>query len=292
MVQTNLIKDMLEKISGTTVEFVTVVTTGDQIQDRSLAEIGGKGLFVKGLEDALIQNKADIAMHSLKDVPPSLEDGFCISAVIARHSPCDVLVSNKYKSIEELPLGAIIGTSSVRRKAATLNMRPDLNIKMIRGNVDTRLSKLDSGEVDALILAEAGLNRLGLDDRIAQVFSLESFVPSVGQGVIAIECLSVRRDIIEILKHLNDPATFSRITAERAMNNALKASCTSPIGSFAEIKNNELCLHGTVWSLDGKYKIETLQVGKIEDAEKIGQQAALDLESKGARALLDSGVSS
>ncbi len=291
MVQTRQIMAELEAIiPGVEIELVEIITTGDQIQDRSLAELGGKGLFIKGLEEALLAGRADIAMHSLKDVPPSLDKEFCIPAVLKRHSPHDALVSSKYSSIDELPAGAVIGTSSVRRKAALLHMRPDLDIRMVRGNVDTRLRKLDEGEYDALILAEAGLVRLGLGDRIRERLPLSVCMPSVGQGVIAIECLSTREDMIEALKPLNDAETFARITAERAMNHALKASCTSPVGSFAEITESGLKITGVIWSLDGRHRIQTEQLGKLEDAELLGQMAASDLRRQGSADLLKTPV--
>jgi hydroxymethylbilane synthase len=287
MVQTRqIIAELQAKIPDLEIELTEIVTTGDKIQDRSLAELGGKGLFIKGLEEALIAGSADIAMHSLKDVPPNLEPAFCIPAVLARHSPHDALVSEKYSSIDALPDGATVGTSSVRRKAALLRMRPDLNVQMVRGNVDTRLKKLHDGEFDALILAEAGLTRLGFADKIKQVLPLDVFAPSVGQGVIAIECLSTRPDVIEMLKKINNPETFARITAERAMNSALKASCTSPVGSFAEVIDGALHLRGVVWSPDGRQRIETHQSGRLEDAKIVGELAANDLNAKGALELL------
>ena len=287
MIQTELIIETLKNVfPDIKLEIFPILTTGDKIQNRSLAELGGKGLFIKGLEEALLEGKADLAMHSLKDVPPSLEESFCIPAVLKRHSPHDVLVSSKYDTIADLPAGAIVGTCSVRRKAALLRIKPDLEVKVVRGNVDTRLKKLDEGEFDALILAEAGLNRLGLDNRVKEQLSLETFTPSVGQGVIAIECLSSRKDVIEVLKAINDEETFARITAERAMNSALKASCTSPVGSYAVVDGDLLVLKGVVWSADGSQRIETEQSGPLARAEAVGQLAAEDLIKQGALEIL------
>lgn len=287
LVQTDLIIAALQhQYADLKIEKVEVVTTGDQIQDRSLAELGGKGLFVKGLEECLLSDEADIAMHSLKDVPPKLDDEFCIAAVLERQSPHDVLVSEKYANITALPAGAIVGTSSVRRKAALLQLRSDLDIRMIRGNVDTRLKKLSDGQFDAIILAEAGLKRLGLERHIKEVLALDSFTPSVGQGIIAIECLQKRPDLIELLQKVNHAPTYAIMSAERAMNHALNASCNSPVGSFATISSDKLHLYGVVWSLDGLKKIETRQSGSIKDAEKIGVLAAKDLIQKDAMQLL------
>jgi hydroxymethylbilane synthase len=287
LIQTNLIIAALQhQYADLKIEKVEVLTTGDQIQDRSLTELGGKGLFVKGLEEHLLSGEADIAMHSLKDVPPKLDDDFYIAAVLERQSPHDVLVSEKYDSIAAIPPGAIVGTSSVRRKAALLHLRSDLDIRMIRGNVDTRLKKLSDGQFDAVILAEAGLKRLGLEQHIKEVLALDSFTPSVGQGIITIECLQSRRDLIELLQKINHVPTYAIMSTERAMNRALNASCNSPVGSFATISADKLHLYGVVWSLDGLQKIETRQSGSIQDAEKIGVLAAEDLVRKGAIRLL------
>ena len=287
LVQTQqIISKLQNKHPHLSIEKVEVLTAGDQIQDRSLAELGGKGLFIKGLEECLLSGTADIAMHSLKDVPPKLDDAFCIAAVLERQSPHDVLVSEKYVSIAALPAGAIVGTSSVRRKAALLHLRSDLDIRMIRGNVDTRLKKLSDGPFDAVLLAEAGLKRLGLEQHIKEVLALDSFTPSVGQGIIAIECLQSRHDLIELLQIINHVPTYAIMSAERAMNRSLNASCNSPVGSFATISSDRLHLYGVVWSLDGVQKIETRQSGSIQDAEKIGVVAAEDLILQGAIRLL------
>lgn len=287
LVQTRqIISELHEKHPKLNMEIVEVLTTGDQIQDRSLAELGGKGLFVKGLEEKLLSADADIAMHSLKDVPPQLDDAFCIAAVLKRQSPHDAFVSEKYDSIAALPPGARVGSSSVRRKAALLHLRQDLDIKMIRGNVDTRIKKLQDNQFDALILAEAGLRRLGLEQHIKEVLSIEAFPPSVGQGIIAIECLQQRSELITVLQSINDTKTFTEMHAERALMRALHASCTSPVGCFAAITANTLSLMGVVWSPDGSQRIQTQQVGAIEDAEEIGVTAAKDLMQQGAMALL------
>src|SRR3990167_5334801 len=283
LVQTHQVRDLLlQHYPALKVELIPMTTTAYQLQHQSLAALGGKGLFIKKLEEALLANHADIAVHSLKDVPPSLEEPFCLPAVLERHSPFDAFISPQYKTIEQLPLNATVGTSSVRRKAALLNLRPDLNVNMIRGNVGSRLKKLDAGKYDALILAEAGLTRLGLTKRIRCILSPKLFTPSVGQGVIAIECLKSRVEVIEKLTPLNHSETYQCITAERTMNQKLFASCTSPIGSFAHIHQGHLELKGVVWSQDGQHTLKTIQSGLADQAIMIGEQAAQDLKSQGA----------
>jgi hydroxymethylbilane synthase len=283
LVQTHLvIQTIKEKHPQVDFEIVEVITSGDRIQDKSLVDLGGKGLFIKALEEKLLSKEADIAMHSLKDMPPQLDDAFYIAAVLKRHSPNDAFISERYDSIEDLPIGATVGTSSIRRQAALLHLRPDLSVQMIRGNVDTRLRKLKEGLYDAVILAEAGLVRLGLEKHIKQVLSTDLFPPSVGQGIIAIECLRNRSDLIDLLQPINDQETYHRMIAERAMNRALNASCSSAVGSFATITKDVLQLTGVVWQHDGSQKITTIQSGNPLDAEKIGLLAAEELKQKGA----------
>lgn len=287
LVQTQqILSELQKKHPQLKIDILEVLTTGDKIQDTSLAALGGKGLFVKGLEEKLLSKEADFAMHSLKDVPPQLDDAFCIAAVLKRQSPHDAFVSEKYDSIAALPTGAIVGSSSVRRKAALLHLRPDLDIRMVRGNVDTRLKKLQDHQFDALILAEAGLKRLGLEQHIKEVLSIEAFPPSVGQGIIAIECLQQNADLISLLQTINDKKTFTQMCAERSLMRALSASCTSPVGCFATIEVHALHLMGVVWSPDGKQRIQAQQSGAIEEAEKIGALVAQDLITQGARTLL------
>jgi hydroxymethylbilane synthase len=287
LTQAHFIQRQLQKqYPNVLIELVEMNTTGDKIQDRPLAAIGGKGLFVKTLEEAMLQNRADFAVHSLKDVPPELPAQFTLAAISKRESPFDVLVSGRYSSLDELPKGAKVGTGSVRRTAQILHYRPDLELIDIRGNVDTRLRKLDEGQFDALILAEAGLNRLGLQGRIKQVLSPEICLPSVGQGALAIECLAENKALIAALQILNHSESRCCIEAERAMTRALQASCYSPVGSFAEIKNGQLLLRGLVASKDGKVLIKTLQQGEPEAAVKIGEQAAAHLLEQGAQACL------
>ncbi|MDF2529355.1 MAG: porphobilinogen deaminase [Gammaproteobacteria bacterium] len=267
-------------------ELIEISTTGDKIQDRPLAAIGGKGLFVKALEEAMLQNQADFAVHSLKDVPPELPQEFCLAAIGERESPFDVLVSNHFSSIDTLPRGAKVGTGSVRRISQILHYRPDLQVVDIRGNVDTRLKKLDEGQFDALILAEAGLNRLRLQHRITQVLIPEICLPSVGQGALALECLKSNTTVLEILQSFNHQPSRYCIEAERSLTRSLSASCYSPVGSFAEIKNAELILRGLVATQDGQTVIKTLQQGRPESSELIGQLAAEHLLAQGAKKCL------
>jgi hydroxymethylbilane synthase len=287
LVQANFVKKSLQQYyPGLCIELVEITTTGDKIQDRPLADIGGKGLFVKALEEAMLAGKADFAVHSLKDVPPELPDGFTLAAIGQRESPFDVLISNRYAGLDELPQGALVGTGSVRRTAQLLHIRPDLIIHDIRGNVDSRLKKLDEGQFDALILAEAGLNRLELKHRISQILSPDLCLPSVGQGALALECLSKNQNLIELLQVFNHQPTRLCIEAERSMNRALQASCYSPVGSYADIKNTELVLTGLVASKNGQTVLKTLQTAKPELAEKLGERAAEDLLSQGAKKFL------
>ena len=277
LIQAREVQTLLQQLySFLDIELLPMSSRGDEILDRSLAEIGGKGLFIKTLEASLLKGEADIAVHSLKDIPPTLDPEFKLAAVLPRLSAHDVLVSKKGK-LSELPKGAIVGTSSVRRRAELLNLRPDLQTILIRGNVETRIRKMEEGLCDAIILAEAGLKRLGLADRITEVLPFDVFLPSVGQGVIAIEILKDRQELSDLLAPLNDPHTFACITAERAMNAALGASCTSPVGSFAEIKEAELILRGAFFSSDGEIKFEVQETGSAEEALALGARAAKKL---------------
>lgn len=277
--QANQVKQALEAAhSGLQIQILEFVTQGDRIQNRPLADIGGKGLFIKRLEEALVNNEADFAVHSLKDVPPLLDSLFCLPATLQRDSPFDAFVSEKYLSLQTLPQGASIGTCSVRRRAAILHFRPDLHILPIRGNVDSRLKRMTQGEFDALILAEAGLTRLNHQAAIRHILPIDLCMPSVGQGVIAIECLT-HASFLPLFAPINHLKTFTCITAERSMNAHLGASCVSPVGSYATLKNDILCLQGVIWTPDGQNKITTLQEGLPKDATLLGERAAYALKS-------------
>lgn len=251
--QANFVKDTLEKLYPTMkVELLEMVTKGDKILDTPLAKIGGKGLFVKELENALYEKRADIAVHSLKDVPMVLPEGLTLGAYLERHAPTDAFVSNRYASLDELPDGAVLGTSSLRRECQIAHAKGNLTIKSLRGNVGTRLSKLDAGEYDAIILATSGLERLGLGERIRHELNDELSLPAVGQGALAIECRADDETILQLLAPLNHLATRLCVIAERAMNKTLEGGCQVPIAGFATINGDTLSLRGRVGSIDGK----------------------------------------
>jgi|TARA_B110001454_G_scaffold164231_1_gene153779 hydroxymethylbilane synthase len=269
-----------------TVELVTFTTKGDIILDTPLAKIGGKGLFVKELEVAMLAGDADIAVHSMKDVPMEFPEGLELGVILERETPTDAFVSNNFKSLEELPQGAIVGTSSLRRQCQLQNLRPDLVIRSLRGNVQTRLGKLDSGEFDAIILASAGLLRLEMESRIAQYLTPEISLPAGGQGAVGIELRSNDAETLALLKPLQHDTTAYRVTAERAMNRRLEGGCQVPIACYAEENNGELWLRGLVGSIDGKQMLTTEYRAPVAEAEALGIRAAEDLLGQGADKIL------
>ncbi len=269
------------------VELVTMVTQGDKILDTPLAKIGGKGLFVKELEQGMLNGDADIAVHSMKDVPALLPDGLEIDAILSREDPRDAFVSNTYANIDELPQGAVVGTSSLRRQCQLLNQRPDLRIRSLRGNVNTRLQKLDNGEFDAIILAAAGLIRLGFESRIKTSIPINTMLAAVGQGAIGIECRIDDLATKTLIACLNDPETAIRVRAERAMNLTLEGGCQAPIAGHARIKGELLRLHGLVAEPDGSVMITEQLEGPLEEAEQMGITVANRLLAGGAKAILD-----
>lgn len=271
---------------GLEVVLVPMTTQGDRVLDRSLAAIGGKGLFVKELENALLLGHADLAVHSMKDVPTVLPDGMCLPALLSRADACDALVSNRYRRFEELPHGARVGTSSLRRQCQLLALRPDLQLLPLRGNVETRLRKLDANEFDAIVLASAGLQRLGLERRIAQALDIDRCVPAVGQGIIGIECRSDDRRTIDLVGVLNDADAASCGIAERAFAARLEGSCQSPIAGHARLHGNEIQLHGLVASLNGTRVIQDRSAGPREHAQQLGVALAERLLANGADRLL------
>lgn len=292
--QANFVKNILEKSYPTMqVALLEMVTKGDKILDTPLAKIGGKGLFVKELENALYEKRADIAVHSLKDVPMVLPKGLTLGAYLERHSPTDAFISNKYASLNELPNVAILGTSSLRRECQIAYAKGDLNIQSLRGNVGTRLAKLDAGEYDAIILATSGLERLGLSERIRHELDDELSLPAVGQGALAIECRADDEQILQLLAPLNHLATRLCVIAERTMNKTLEGGCQVPIAGFATINGDTLTLRGRVGSLDGKTLLKsqhTITLTHSTDDEKnaknLGEQVAQDLLSQGADKIL------
>ena len=269
-----------------TVELVKFVTQGDKILDTPLAKIGGKGLFVKELEAALLDGRADLAVHSMKDVPMHLPDGLSLAVICEREDPFDAFVSNQYQHFNELPQGAKVGTSSLRRKCQILQQRPDLEIIDLRGNVGTRLSKLDEGLYDAIIVASAGLKRLGLADRIRHSLSAEISLPAVGQGALGLECRSNDSALLKLIEPLQHQETSNCVRAERAFNAYLEGGCQVPIAGYATLRNDQIQIEGRVGSVDGKVILKAQRVGAIEQAEQLGEQLAQDLLAQGAGDLL------
>ncbi|KXI26801.1 hydroxymethylbilane synthase [Paraglaciecola hydrolytica] len=285
--QAEYVKAQLEAAhQGITVELVPMSTQGDKILDTPLAKIGGKGLFIKELEVAMQEGLADIAVHSMKDVPVEFPAGFGLHAICPRENPFDAFVSNQFTQISELPLNAVVGTSSLRRQCQLRKLRPDLVIKDLRGNVNTRLAKLDAGEYDAIILAAAGLIRLKMQDRITQQIPAEISLPAVGQGAVGIECRNDDAELIALLAPLNDAPTATRVMAEREMNARLNGGCQVPIGSFAQIQDNKLTLRGLVGSPDGATLLYASASGSLNDGLSLGQQVADSLLSQGAGEIL------
>ena len=272
---------------GLEVELLGMTTQGDQIIDSPLSRIGGKGLFVKELEVAMAEGRADLAVHSIKDVPMDLPDGFEMAAILEREDPRDAYVSNDFASLEALPPNARVGTSSLRRQCQLRALRPDLVMNDLRGNVNTRLDKLDRGEYDAIILACAGLKRLGFSTRIRQELGPEIILPAIGQGAIGIECRNDAAAIQALIAPLAHATTTKRLRAERALNHHLNGGCQVPIAGYAELDHGVIVLRGLVGSPDGSQMIHGVISGRPEDAEELGQVLAEDLLSRGAGAILD-----
>lgn len=271
-----------------TVEIVGMTTEGDRFLEASLATAGGKGLFVKELEQSLLEKHTDIAVHSMKDVPYELPEHLNIHAILAREDPRDAFVSNKYQCIDELPINAVVGTSSTRREFQLRAYRKDLSIKPLRGNVNTRLSKLDDGQYDAIILASAGLKRLGFEHRIASLIDTQSSLPAIGQGAIGIECRNNDHQTIALLQALDDEATAQRIRAERFISTALSANCHLPIAAFAQINNDQLLLQARVGTPDGKRILHAEYEDRIENTMQTCQKVVDQLNAKGAIELIQS----
>ena len=268
------------------VEILGMTTRGDQILDRTLSKIGGKGLFIKELEQALQDGRADLAVHSIKDVPMELPEGFALAAIGERASPFDAFVSNQYARLEEMPAGAIVGTSSLRREAQLRAKFPHLTIKPLRGNVQTRLSKLDNGDYDAVILAAAGLQRLGLDGRIREILSPADSLPAAGQGALGIEIAARRTDLADILRPLNHEETAACVTAERALARALGGSCQVPLAAYCVMEDGLLTLNGLVGHPDGSVIIEASAQAPAAYADALGRAVAKRLADDGAEELI------
>nr|WP_230819730.1 hydroxymethylbilane synthase [Rheinheimera aquimaris] len=278
--------ELLRNHPNLTVELVPMSTQGDKILDTPLAKIGGKGLFVKELEQAMLEDRADIAVHSMKDVPVEFPDGLMLHTICPRENPQDAFVSNQFKSIDELPPGAVVGTSSLRRQCQLKALRPDLTVRDLRGNVNTRLAKLDNGEYAAIILAAAGLIRLGFEQRIAALMPVDTSLPANGQGAVGIECRSDDKEVQQLLSALEHRETRICVLAERAMNRKLQGGCQVPIGAYAVIENDTLWLRGLVGALDGSEIIRHQLRGPVAEAEQLGVALAEHLLSQGADRIL------
>ena len=287
MWQAEHIRDrLLALYPKTDVSILGMTTQGDQILNVSLSKIGGKGLFVKELETALEEGRADIAVHSLKDVPMHMPEGFMLCCIGKREDPRDAFVSNNFANLDALPAGSIVGTSSLRRESQLRARFPHLKIEPLRGNVQTRLRKLDEGLYAAIILAAAGLKRLGLGVRIRDFISPENSLPAVGQGALGIECRSDRPDLEILLRPLHDAETAACVYAERAMSRALAGSCQVPLGGFAEVKNGQLHMRGFVASPDGTRMVRAEQTGSMDAPEALGDAVAASLRAQGAEEIL------
>lgn len=285
--QANYVKARLQQLhANLRVELVPMVTKGDVILDTPLAKIGGKGLFVKELETALLNGDADIAVHSMKDVPMQFPEGLGLGVICQREDPRDALVSNSYRTLMDLPQGAVVGTSSLRRQCQLKQLRPDLQIRSLRGNVGTRLSKLDKGEYDAIILASAGLIRLGLAQRITSFIEVEQFLPAAGQGAIGIECRTDDDIVMSLLAPLSDKETTSCVRAERAMNTHLQGGCQVPIAGYAVVEQGQLYLRALVGEPDGSIIIRAEGKSAVENADVLGIQIAEQLLQQGADTIL------
>ncbi len=288
LTQSNWIKGLIEaQHPGTTVELVKIVTRGDKILDVPLAMVGGKGLFVKEIEEALLSREVDIAVHSMKDVPSELPAELHIGIVTKRENPYDAFISGKYANLAGMPAGARVGTSSLRRKAQIAALRPDLVIEDLRGNLDTRLRKLDEGRYDAIILAAAGLNRLKMSDRATCYFTAEEMLPAVAQGAVGIELRKADSELLAGLSFMADYATEVCVRAERSYLHRLEGGCQVPLAGFATLSGNELTMTGLIASVDGSRIIKKMMTSRPEDAATIGRTLAEELLAMGGREILE-----
>ncbi len=288
MWQTKFVIEQLQQVTDAyEFEIVSLKTKGDKILDVSLAKIGDKGLFTKELEVGLLQGEIDFAVHSMKDMPTVLPEGLQISSLLKRHNPADVLISEKYQSFAELPQGAKVGTSSLRRKAQLLHARPDLDIHDLRGNLQTRMRKMQEENFDGIILAAAGVERLNWHDKITEELSYDICLPAVSQGVIGVETRVDDSEIIALVQLVHDVQTASCVTAERALLKSLEGGCQIPIGAYAQLEDDMVVLQGLVGSLDGKTIIRDVISGPAAQSEQLGQQLAQRLSEQGGQAILE-----
>ncbi len=282
--QANFVKDFLEKTWGVKVDLVKITTTGDKILDAPLAKIGGKGLFVKEIEQALLREDIDLAVHSLKDVPMILPEGLKLGAITKRESPYDVLISREGKKLLDLPSGAKVGTSSLRRQVQIKRRRRDLKVEILRGNVDTRMRKLKEGLYDAIVLAQAGVRRMGYENEVTEV--LTDFIPAVGQGSLAIEIREGDKEIERLIEPLNHKESFLSAVCERAFLRRLEGGCQVPVGAFARVQDSTISIRGFISDLEGTRFLEDQERGSIEKAEEIGIKLAEKLLSMGGEDIL------
>ena len=276
-----------ERYPAIEVTLKKIVTTGDKILDVPLAKIGGKGLFTKELENAMLSGEIDLAVHSLKDMPTELPEGLMLAAITTRADACDAFVSLRYASLEELPQGAKVGTSSLRRRAQILKYRPDLQTVDLRGNLDTRIKKLENQEMDAIILAAAGLKRLGLEKYITQILSAEICLPAVGQGALAIETRQDDPEVLSVLEFLNDSGTIAAVTAERAYLREVQGGCQVPVGVYGQINGDQLLLEATILKIDGTREVRAQMSASCSEAEELGVKLAQQMLAAGGKEILD-----
>ncbi len=286
--QANWVKDQLAHAHpDVKVSLIKIKTTGDKIQDAPLAKIGGKGLFVKEIEEALIQRRIDLAVHSIKDVPTQFPKGLHLSVITKREDPRDVFIARERKTLRELPTGAKIGTSSLRRQAQLLHYRSDFELIPLRGNLDTRLKKLETMNLDGIVLALAGVKRLGFEEKITEIISTDVSLPAIGQGALGIETRLDDREVEEQIRFLNDKDSWIEVSAERACLKKLEGGCQVPIAAFAQTTGAKLQIDGLVGTIDGKRILRERVEGRLEEAESLGTKLADILLSKGAKEILD-----
>jgi hydroxymethylbilane synthase len=284
--QANLVAEALRARAGVAVELVGLTTRGDRVLDRPLAQVGGKGLFVKELEAALLEGSADAAVHSMKDVPMEVDEAFALRTFGAREDPLDAFVSDRYASAADLPAGAVVGTSSLRRECQLRRAFPTLQFRPLRGNVNTRLAKLERGEYDAIVLAIAGLRRLGLADRIRATIPAEVSLPAIAQGILAIEYLRSRDDVAALFASFERPEVAAAARAERALGRLVEGSCEVPVGALATVRAQALSLEGLVGTPDGARIVRSSMQGAAADAEALGAALGRNLLEQGAREIL------
>jgi hydroxymethylbilane synthase len=285
--QAESVRKQLFALEGVEAEIIIIKTAGDKMQQAPLSQIGGKGIFIKELEDALLDESIDLAVHSVKDIPTEVPRGLSFPAVCRRDDIRDCLISPTGSTLETLRQGARVGTSSLRRRAQLLRLRPDLDIRELRGNVDTRLRKVGDGEYDAIVLAKAGLDRLGLSQRISETFAPELFMPAVGQGAIAVETRLSDNETGDLLSKLDDPETRAAIITERALLGALQGGCQVPIGAWARIERGEMVLEACVTSVDGQQHVKQRLAGAPDQGVQLGEQMARLLMETGAQTILE-----